>query len=83
MYRSSYLEEQLFMPYTPKPTNKYKQAERLAKLLAAGKQKEAVRLAGSARLWAQRDTHGWIIGQHGKKEPLLSPTRNENDCQTD
>ena len=71
------------MPHTPKPANKYKQAEKLAKLLAAGKQKEACRLAGSARLWAQRAENGWIIGQHGKKEPLLSPTSDENNFHTE
>ena len=65
------------MPHTSKQTNRYKQAEKLAKLLAAGKQKEACRLAGSARLWAQRGAHGWIVGQHGKKEPLLTPTNHE------
>ena len=48
-----------------------KQAQRLARLIIDGEQKQSVALAGKARLWASQDDRHILVGYYGRGNPVV------------
>lgn len=48
-----------------------KQAQRLARLIRDGEQKQSVALAGKARLWASQDDRHILVGYYGRGNPVV------------